>query len=273
MKAQTQFITPINQRDIKNSTSYFNARDIKRIGLSPFQTLGSLGGVMRRPEHTPSKITKRVYANTVTPLTVPKVQTGLSIEKPSPFKDSITKITAATGALVALAGTKLHSGVSAITTTIGNAVSGVKHRPGLALYVLPLVVGGLVSYTFFSMMASGNSGSAGNAASGTWSTTDKAAGDTFTVNSGDKTRDSSAWSGKKESVSNGNTQSTSATGAPTTQNSGTMTTNIPAGGATNVLPSGIPGVTEPVTTTIPGTTTTVDDKPAVITDPTAITLN
>jgi len=53
----------------------------------------------------------------------------------------------------------------------------------------------------------------------------------------------------------------------------TQTTNVPLGGLTGYLPPNIPGVTSPVTVTVPGQTVTADGKPVVITPDIPVTLN
>lgn len=64
---------------------------------------------------------------------------------------------------------------------------------------------------------------------------------------------------------------TAATSASTA--TGSRTVSLPAYGATNYLPSGVPGVTTPLTTTLPAQGVYIDNKPALLTSPTGVTLN
>lgn len=54
---------------------------------------------------------------------------------------------------------------------------------------------------------------------------------------------------------------------------GGNTVSLPAYGVTNYLPAGVPGVTTPVTTTLPGQGIYLDGKPALLTSPIGVTLN
>lgn len=270
MKAQPNNIDPISPRDVKNSMSYFHADDIRKEGLSPFQSIGSLSGVRRNAGST-RRTHSAMSAYAATPILLNKAETGLSIEQHRPLQETLSSVGA--GFVTGLA--TLHTQTSNVFQTVRRSTSdlysSIRRQPAVLLSFVPLLVGGIVTYAFLSIIEphsstasdSSNQSLVGNDSNGfinglNGSKSSKQGWSTMT-NSSSSTTDGSTASAP-----------TTTTGEP---GRGSLSTNLPAGGTTDYLPGGIPGVTQPITTTIPGTTTTIDDKPALITDPTSITLN
>ena len=270
MKAQPTFITPVNRRDVLASKSYFDASDIKRIGLSPFQSLGSISG-MRKPQK--SHITRRKYANNVTPLQVASAKTGLVIDKRNVVAERAAVVATAIAAMGTNVAGHARASVNTMKANIANVYEDFKTQPRAALLVLPLLIGGIASYALLSAFATDNNGTTAT------SSQDLSRG-MFNASSEE---DKPLFGTKKDTNGQSDTTATSASSNSTgswsaetptsSQDSGTVNTNVPAGGATDILPGGIPGVTEPVTTTLPGTNTTIDEKPALITEPIDVTIN
>ena len=105
MKAQPNIILPITHRDLNDSMSYFNADDIRKIGLSPFQALGSLSGIRRGSTQVRQMRTAK-YNRDSAPIVLNKAETGLTIEKNQPIRDSFVTLGASTAAFAALIQTR-----------------------------------------------------------------------------------------------------------------------------------------------------------------------
>ncbi|MBC7764566.1 hypothetical protein H7Y29_02535 [Microbacteriaceae bacterium] len=258
--------------------SYFNADDIRKIGLSPFQALGSLSGIRRGSTQTRQMRAAKYSRNSV-PIVLNKAETGLTIEKHQPIRDSFVTLGASTAAFVALIQSRVLNAGKVIQHNVVDSFHAVRQKPAILLSFVPLLVGGIVTYTFLSMIEP-NSSTASDSSNQTL-VGNNTNGIINGVNGPKLGKQSSSTAANGASSSSNTTDgSTPMMTTPTTPATptaepgrGSVSTNLPAGGTTNYVPSGIPAVTQPVTTTIPGTNTTIDNKPAIITDPASITLN
>jgi len=254
MKAERTTTSRVTSADVHNARSYFAARDIKRLGLSPLNEIGALSGI----GPTPRRVGHRSYFHRDTYLAINHSRPqGLTLQRR-------TLLSRVSGAFVSM--------MASFGMLIGQTKNTVTTHPRriAAIPLLAVSAGALLTFGILHLFF----GSIDMATTPT--TTSVARNETSSALTGSH---SSTNSEPKERVTEDkdgakNEPVTPTTSTATPDSSATpVTTNVPAYGVTNILPAGIPGVTTPVTTTVPGTSTNVDGKPAVITNPIGITLN
>ncbi|HTK39783.1 MAG TPA: hypothetical protein VL362_02860 [Patescibacteria group bacterium] len=250
MKAQQSQFSTITNDDVLHSRHYFQQSDIRRRGLTPYQPVGSLSGRTSRLSTRPQPIDD--------------TQTGLSIANHNDFNAKFTSLFSGIAAHFAriLHATREYMSMqlSASRQQIENLRSA--HR---RVFFVPLVLGALITFIALSVFAAIDySASLGLGPS--QSSKETVTGQAATKPSGTPDTAPSTKSSTPQ------TQTSDGTGVSGVH-AGSIQSNMDTGGTADVLPAGIPGVTEPVVITVPGTDISADGKPIVITDPTDVTLN